>query len=115
MNLDHSLMIGGRSLLALLFVLAGAAKIAGPQPFLDHMAQHNLPGMLLYGVIALELIAGFSLLAGYQVSYSAIALGLFCVLTAFIFHFDPADKAERSLFIKDLAIAGGLFVLASLN
>ena len=31
--------LAGRSLLALLFILAGAAKIAGPQPFLDHMVE----------------------------------------------------------------------------
>jgi putative oxidoreductase len=33
--------IAGRILLAALFVLAGIAKIAGPQPFLDHMAAHR--------------------------------------------------------------------------
>jgi len=50
--------IAGRSLLALLFILAGAAKIAGPQPFLDHMAEHHIPGLLLPLVILLELGAG---------------------------------------------------------
>jgi putative oxidoreductase len=44
--------IAGRSLLALLFILAGAAKIAGPKPFLDHMAAHHIPGQLLPLVIA---------------------------------------------------------------
>jgi putative oxidoreductase len=37
-------IIVGRSLLASLFSLAGAAKIAGPRPFLDHMAAHHVPG-----------------------------------------------------------------------
>jgi putative oxidoreductase len=103
----------GRSLLALLFILAGAAKIAGPQPFLDHMAAHHIPGALLPLVIALELGAGAALLAGWQLPYAAGALALFCVATALGFHLDLADKAERTLFVKDLAIAGALMVIAA--
>ena len=105
--------IVGRTLLALLFILAGAAKIAGPQPFLDHMAAHHIPGVLLPLVIALELGAGLALLLGWQLSFAAGALALFCMATAFGFHLDLADKAERTLFVKDLAIAGALMVIAA--
>jgi len=41
------------------------------------------------------------------------ALALFCLATAFGFHLNLADKAERTLFIKDLAIAGALMVIAA--
>jgi putative oxidoreductase len=105
--------IVGRTLLALLFILAGAAKIAGPQPFLDHMAAHHIPGVLLPLVIALELGAGLALLLGWQLSFAAGALALFCAATALGFHLDLADKAERTLFVKDLAIAGALMVIAA--
>ena len=105
--------IVGRSLLALLFVLAGAAKITGPQPFLDHMAAHHIPGGLLPAVIALELGAGLALLFGWQLSYAAGALAVFCVATALGFHLDLANKAERTLFVKDMAIAGALMVMAA--
>jgi putative oxidoreductase len=104
--------IVGRTLLALLFILASAAKIAGPQPFLDHMAAHHIPGVLPL-VIALELGAGFALLIGWQLSFAAGALALFCIATALGFHLDLADKAERTLFVKDLAIAGALMVIAA--
>jgi putative oxidoreductase len=30
-----------------------------------------------------------------------------------VFHLDLADKAERTLFVKDLAIAGALMVIAA--
>jgi len=98
--------------LALLFVLAGAAKIIGPKPFLEHMAQKHVPGVLLPAVIALELGAGLLVLTGWQARWGALALAGFCVATAVVFHLDWTDKAERTLFFKDIAIAGGLLVVA---
>ncbi|MGZ5922453.1 MAG: DoxX family membrane protein [Rhizomicrobium sp.] len=105
--------IVGRTLLALLFILAGATKIAGPQPFLDHMAAHHIPGVLLPLVILLELSAGGAVLIGWQLPFAAGALALFCIATAIGFHLNLADKAERTLFVKDLAIAGALMVIAA--
>jgi len=103
----------GRTLLALLFILAGAAKIAGPQPFLDHMADHHIPGVLLPLVVVLELSAGVAVLIGWQLPFAAGALALFCIATAIGFHLDLANKVERTLFVKDLAIAGALMVIAA--
>lgn len=105
--------IVGRVLLAGLFILAGIAKITGRQPFLDHMAAHHIPGLLLPAVIALELLAGLAILFGWQLPFAAGLLALFCLATAFGFHLDFADKAERTLFFKDLAIAGALMVIAA--
>jgi putative oxidoreductase len=108
-----AITIAGRTLLALLFILAGIAKIAGPQLFLDHMAAHHIPGAVLPLVILLELGAGVAVLLGWQLPYAAGALALFCLATALGFHLDFADKAERSLFFKDLAIGGALMVIAA--
>ncbi len=103
----------GRALLAFLFVSAGITKIVGPKPLLDHMAQHRVPGVLLPAVYGLEIGAGVLLLVGWQGRWAALALALFCLSTAFVFHLDFGDKVERTQFVKDLAIAGGLFVLAA--
>jgi len=105
--------IVGRTLLALLFILAGAAKIAGPQPFLDHMTAHHIPGVLLWPVIVLELAAGGAVLIGWQLPFAAGGLALFCIATALGFHLNLADKVERTLFFKDIAIAGALMVIAA--
>jgi uncharacterized membrane protein YphA (DoxX/SURF4 family) len=37
----------------------------------------------------------------------------FCLATAVLFHLDFADHIERSMFFKDLALAGGLLWLAA--
>jgi putative oxidoreductase len=40
-----------------------------------------------------------------------VALSLFCLATAFLFHTNFAVRNELLHFEKDLAIAGGMFVL----
>ena len=103
----------GRALLALLFISAGGLKLARPQAFVAHMAEQHIPTGLLPLVIGLELAAGCCVLLGWQLAYSAGALAVFCVATAIIFHRDFSQKAERTLFAKDLAIAGALMMLAA--
>src|SRR5580704_11448674 len=111
--LARILTIGGRVLVATLFILAGVLKMVGPKPFLEHMAQFDVPTFLLPAVIALELGAGLATLIGWRVRDAAGALAIFCVMTAGIFHHQLWINAERTLFLKDLAIAGGLFVMAA--
>jgi putative oxidoreductase len=77
------------------------------------MAAHGVPGLLLPLAGVFEVVAGLLILAGLFTRHSAAALGLFCVATAAIFHPNFADHAERTLFLKDLTIAGGLFALAT--
>ena len=67
---------------------------------------------------ALRLIAivgsvAIPVLVGWQGRWAALALASFCLATAFVFHFDLSDKVERTQFVKDLAISGGLFILAA--
>jgi putative oxidoreductase len=112
-DMNRPISFLGRGLIALLFVPAGIAKFATPGPFLEHMAAHGVPGVLLPLVGVFEVAAGLSILTGLFSRYSAVALALFCVATAAIFHLNFADHAERTLFLKDLAIGGGLFVLAT--
>lgn len=103
----------GRTLVAVLFIIAGVAKIIGPKPFLEHMAQFGVPAFFLPAVIALEIGGGLALLIGWRIRDAAGALGIFCVMTAAIFHHQLWIKSETTLFLKDLAIAGGLLVLAA--
>jgi putative oxidoreductase len=112
-HIDTILTIGGRALVATLFILAGLAKIAGPKPYLEHMMQFGVPTFLLPAVIALELGAGLAILIGWRIRDAAGALAIFCVMTAAIFHHQLWIKPELTLFLKDLAIAGGLFVMGA--
>src|SRR5215471_15864709 len=111
MTLPRLASIVGRALIAMLFILAGVAKAIGPQPFLQHMAAFGVPSFLLPAVVVLEVGAGAALLLGWRLRDAAGALGIFCLLTALVFHHDLADKAERTLFFKDVALAGALLAM----
>ncbi|HEY2070125.1 MAG TPA: DoxX family protein [Rhizomicrobium sp.] len=113
MTTAQIILTGGRALLALLFVLAGITKIIGPRPVLDHMRQEHVPVVLLPLVIALEIGAGGALLVGWHTEIAAAVLAAFCLATALVFHRNFAERAERTQFFKDIALAGGLAMLAA--
>ena len=103
--------LGARVLLALIFVLAGAGKIAHFSDTQAYMSSVGVPGMLLPLVILLELGGGLALIVGFKTKWVASALALFCVVSAAIFHHNFADQVQMIMFLKNLAITGGLLLL----
>lgn len=102
----------GRLLLAALFILEGWSKLRGYEAAVAYMDRYGIPSALLPAVIALELGAGLMIVVGWQTRVAALALSLFCILAAALFHGNIADRNQLLHFEKDLAIAGGLLVLA---
>ena len=61
-----------------------------------------------------DLILPIFIIVGYQARISAGLLAIFCILTAFIFHFDFTDQTQFILFLKNIGLAGGfLFIVAN--
>jgi putative oxidoreductase len=102
----------GRLLLASLFILEGWSKIRGYEAAAAYMDGYGVPSLLLPAVIALELGGGLMIAIGWQARIAAAALAAFCVATAVIFHNQLSNGNQLLHFEKDLAIAGGLIVLA---
>jgi putative oxidoreductase len=112
-KLLNNLMPLARVLLASLFLVAGLSKIgqyAGTQAY---MASAGLPGALLPLVILLEAGGALALIAGFQVRAVALALALFSIVSALLFHFNFADQIQSLMFLKNISIAGGLLALAA--
>lgn len=103
----------GRILIAVIFVFAGAGKIADPAGTIGYMESVGLPGILLWPTIALELLGGIAIIVGFQTRLVAWLLAIFCIVAAVLFHRDFTDPMQTVLFLKDIAIAGGFFMLAS--
>ena len=85
-------------------------RVTGTQGYMDSM---GVPVELLPLVIALELVGRLSLLLGWKVRISAFLLAGFSVLSAVIFHWNFAEQMQSNLFMKNIAIAGGLLLLVT--
>lgn len=103
----------GRILISSIFIMAGINKINGYAGTQGYMESMGVPGALLPLVILLELGGGLALLLGWQTRLAAFLLAGFTVLSAMIFHANFGDQMQSILFMKNLAMAGGLlFVVA---
>jgi putative oxidoreductase len=108
---DDFVLLGGRLLLAWLFVHEGVALAANFDAAAASMAKMGVPAPLLIATTALQLGAGAAIALGWRARLAATGLGLFCVATAILFHTNFGSRNELLHFEKDLAIAGGMFVL----
>ena len=102
-----------RILLAVIFVVAGISKIGAYAQTAAWMGAMGVPGILLPLVILLETAGGIALALGWHTRLAAFLLAGFSLLSAFIFHNNFADQIQMLMFMKNLAIAGGLLLLVS--
>lgn len=108
----HSIVsLVARILLSAIFVTAGVNKISGYVGTQAYMESHGLPGGLLPLVIALEVIGGLAVLLGVFSRWAGLALAAFCLASAAFFHFDFADQAQATNFMKNVCMAGGFLLL----
>lgn len=106
------LQLVGRVMLALIFVLAGIGKISDPAGTAGYMQAMGIPTLLLWPTIALEILGGLAIAVGFKTKYAALALAGFSLLAAIIFHSNFAEQMQSVLFLKNIAMAGGLILLA---
>ena len=106
--LNAALILVARLLMAWIFIGAGLSKLgAGYAGTQGYMASVGLPGELLPLVILLEIGGGIALVLGFQARLAALALAIFSIVSAFMFH-GAADQMQQIMFMKNLAMAGGL-------
>jgi putative oxidoreductase len=109
--LDNAVLLAGRLLLAWIFVHEGAFLAMNFAAASAGMAKMGVPAAALVPTIALQLVAGLAIALGWHARLGAAALALFCLVTAILFHTNFASRNELLHFEKDLAIAGGMFLL----
>jgi len=70
------------------------------------------PAALLPLVIIQEVGGGLALILGWQLRNIALALAGFTVMAAFVFHANFNDQIQMIMFMKNIAITGGLLALS---
>lgn len=105
--------LAARILLSAMFFAAGLSKIGAYAGTQGYMESQGVPGFLLPLVIGVEIIAPVLLVAGWQTRYAAIALAGFTAMAALLFHLNFSDQVQSIMFMKNMAITGGLLLLAT--
>lgn len=108
-------LLVGRVLISYMFILSGYDKIVHLEGNQGYMEMVGVPGILIYPAILVEILAGIAVLVGYQTRIAAVLLAGFCVLSGFLFHFDPVDQMQMISFNKNIAIAGGFLFLVAMG
>ena len=119
-NFENILNLLGRIAIAVLFLPAGLNKMMALEGTTGYFVSLGLPAvaLLVWVVIAIEVLGGLALIFGYHTRFTAIGLALFTILASVAGHAfwaAPADAAfiAQLLFFKNVAVTGGLLVLAS--
>ena len=111
--LNDLFLLVGRIALSAIFLWSGIGKIAGYAGTAAYMESKGVPGLLLPGVIAVEIVGALAVIVGWQARLGALALAGFCLAAGFLFHFDLANRGETIHLMKNIAIAGGLLAIAA--
>lgn len=107
--------LAARILIGALFLIAGLGKLGDVAGFSGYLASGGLPAFLAWPSVIFEIVLGLALIAGFQTRVFALLGAAFCIVAAFLYHFNPADQMQMSIFLKNLAIAGGFLLLASVG
>lgn len=113
-------LVVSRSLMAILFLVAGVRKLLAYGGTLGYLTQLGvpLPEVALPVIILIEIGGGIALVLGWQTQWIASLLAGFTLVTAFLGHrfwaVDPAQfSGQLNHFLKNVAITGAFIGLAS--
>lgn len=117
---QNALNLLGRILIVALFLPAGLSKLTGFEGTVGYFESLGMAIPTLGVIVAIiaEVAGGIALLVGFQTRIVAILLAVFTLAATIIGHAywaAPADAAfiAQLLFFKNIAVIGGLLVLAS--
>ena len=104
----------GRIFISDLFLISAFNKVFNLDGSMGWMESFGVPSFLIFPAIALEIILPVLIIVGYQARIAAGILSIFCLTTAFLFHFDFSDQSQFISFLKNIGLAGGfLFIVAN--
>ena len=112
--MSNALLLIGRILLSVVFIMAGLSKFGSIEGTAGYISSVGLPaGIALAWLAAIfETLAGIAILIGFQTRIAAWLLAAFCVFTAVVFHYAPADQMQMTMFMKNITIAGAFLILS---
>lgn len=118
-NGTQALMVPGRLLLGLYFLLPGIAKFAVPESQIELMVRHGVPSPELLLPLAgmVNVLGALLLMSNRFVRFTALGFVIYILVVNVMLHdfwnFTGVEAAhETQNFVKNLGILAGLLVLA---
>ena len=111
----HIVEVFGRIFISALFLIEAVKKFFNPDMSMMYMSDHGVPEFLFYPSIAFEIIIPLLLIVGYKTRIAASLLAVFVLTVTLIFHSYHIidDGMQLTIFLKNLAIIGGLLLIIS--
>jgi putative oxidoreductase len=111
------LILLGRILLSIMFILAGFGKLTAIGATAGWFGSIGLPAPTIVAVVVglVELLGGIAILIGFQTRLAAIVLAVFTLAATAIAHLDFADQIQLLMLQKNLGVAGGFLILAAVG
>ena len=111
----HIVEVFGRIFISALFLVEALKKFFNPDMSMIYMSDNGVPEFLFYPSIAFEIIIPLLLIAGYKTRIAASLLAVFVLAVTLIFHSHHIidDSMQLTIFLKNLAIIGGLLLIIS--
>lgn len=111
---NSAVILISRIFLAILFILAGWSKLTGLGGTAQYFGAIGLPMPMVTAVLVglIEFVGGLAILIGFQTRIAAVVVALFTIGATLIAHMDFAEGMNALMAQKNLAIAGGLLLLA---
>lgn len=114
------LLLLARILLAAMFLSSGYSALSNIEGTTAYFAGLGLEpsSLLAWGVGIFELAAGILIVVGFQTRAVAAVLALFTLVATWLGHYDQGGDDPAAAFmhmqalLKDIAVAGGMIVLA---
>ena len=114
--------IAGRWLPSLIFLITAVQTVRDFHSSAADLAEKHVPiaGVTLGLAVTAELLGAISLITGFRCRWGALLLLLFLMPVTLTYHgfwqYDgPRRDAQEIHFLKNLAIAGGLLIVAGTN
>ncbi|MDT6940909.1 DoxX family protein [Brucella pseudogrignonensis] len=103
-----------RVFLSILFILAGFSKLTAISGTAGYFAGLGLPVPTVTAVIVglVEFVGGLAILVGFQTRIAAAIVALLTIGATLVAHMNFAEGMNALMAQKNLAIAGGLILLA---
>ena len=121
MNSSNNVVaLAGRIFLSVIFLLSGVNKLFAFQMYTGWAAGAHLPmpSVAIAIAAAIEILGGLAILAGFQTKLASWIVFLYLIPTTFFFHnfwtMDGMNRIDNQVhFLKNVAIMGGLLILAA--